>query len=324
MGNIKLSTLVLCLLSLLLGTIAEQCGTQAGGAVCPNGLCCSKYGYCGNTDSYCGADCQSQCKKSGPSPTPSTPTPTPSTGGGAGVGSLISSSLFNQLLKYRNDGRCAANGFYTYDAFITAARSFNGFGTTGDDATRKKELAAFLAQTSHETTGGWPSAPDGPYAWGYCFVSERNRADYCDSKDWPCTPGKQYYGRGPIQLTHNYNYGLAGKAIQQDLISDPDLVSRDPIVSFKTAIWFWMTRQANKPSCHDVITGKWTPTSADGSAGRVPGYGVITNIINGGVECENRQNDKVQDRIGFYKRYCQIFRVSPGDNLDCNNQRPFA
>ena len=31
--------------------------------------------------------------------------------------------------------------------------SFGGFGTTGDVNTRKRELAAFLAQTSHETTG---------------------------------------------------------------------------------------------------------------------------------------------------------------------------
>ena len=50
--------------------------------------------------------------------------------------------------------------------------------------------------------GGWPSAPDGPYAWGYCFITENNKETYCTpSIDWPCTPSKQYYGRGPIQLT---------------------------------------------------------------------------------------------------------------------------
>ena len=69
------------------------------------------------------------------------------------VSSLISASLFDQMLKYSNDPRCKSNGFYTYNAFIAAAQSFNGFGTTGDDTTRKRELAAFLAQTSHETTG---------------------------------------------------------------------------------------------------------------------------------------------------------------------------
>ncbi|TQD85796.1 hypothetical protein C1H46_028712 [Malus baccata] len=188
----KLQTLILLSLSLLIGISAEQCGRQAGGAVCPNGLCCSQHGWCGTTSDYCAAGCQSQCG--------STPTPTPS--GGGDISSLVSSSVFDQMLKYRNDGRCPSHGFYKYDAFIAAARSFNGFGTTGDVATRKKELAAFLAQTSHETTGGWASAPDGPYAWGYCFVNERNQDVYCTpSGQYPCAAGKKYYGRGPIQLT---------------------------------------------------------------------------------------------------------------------------
>ncbi|PPS05043.1 hypothetical protein GOBAR_AA15623 [Gossypium barbadense] len=30
--------------------MAEQCGRQAGGALCPNNLYCSQYGWCGNTD----------------------------------------------------------------------------------------------------------------------------------------------------------------------------------------------------------------------------------------------------------------------------------
>lgn len=43
--------------------------------------------------------------------------------------------------------------FYSHNAFITAAGTFSGFRTTGDAETRRRELAAFLAQTSHETTG---------------------------------------------------------------------------------------------------------------------------------------------------------------------------
>ncbi|CAL5366087.1 unnamed protein product [Camellia sinensis] len=242
------------------------------------------------------------------------------------ISSLISRDLFDQMLKHRNDASCPGNGFYTYDAFVAAAKSFGGFGTTGDTDTRKREIAAFLAQTSHETTGGWPSAPDGPYAWGYCHVREQNPAgDYCSpSQEWPCAPGKQYYGRGPIQISHNYNYGPAGKAIGSDLLGNPDLVATDPTISFKTAFWFWMTPQSPKPSCHDVITGSWTPSSADTSAGRVPGYGVITNIINGGLECGKGSNAQAEDRIGFYKRYCDLFGVGYGNNLDCNNQQPFA
>ena len=101
------------------------------------------------------------------------------------------------------------------------------------------------------------------------------------------------------------------------------MVATDAVISFKTAVWFWMTPQANKPSCHDVITGGWTPSDADTAAGRVPGYGVITNIINGGLECGHGADDRVANRIGFYKRYCDIFGIGYGDNLDCYNQTPF-
>ena len=61
--------------------------------------------------------------------------------------------MFDDMLKYRNDPQCHAVGFYTYDAFISAAKEFPDFGNTGDDLMRKREIAAFLGQTSHETTG---------------------------------------------------------------------------------------------------------------------------------------------------------------------------
>ncbi|CAK9159306.1 unnamed protein product [Ilex paraguariensis] len=69
------------------------------------------------------------------------------------VGSIISRTQFDQMLKHRNDAACLAKGFYTYDAFVSAAKSFGAFGTTGATDIRKREIAAFLAQTSHETTG---------------------------------------------------------------------------------------------------------------------------------------------------------------------------
>jgi chitinase len=109
-----------------------------------------------------------------------------------------------------------------------------------------------------------------------------------------------------------------------DLLNNPDLVATDPVISFKTAIWFWMTAQSPKPSCHSVITGNWSPSGADSAAGRVPGYGVLTNIINGGLECGMGRKQQVEDRIGFYKRYCDLLGVGYGNNLDCYNQKSFA
>ncbi|KAK7379729.1 hypothetical protein VNO78_34419 [Psophocarpus tetragonolobus] len=304
----KLCCWIVCLLVAILkdGATAQQCGRQAGGALCQNRLCCSQHGWCGSTNEYCGTGCQSQCT---------------STAGD--ISSIISRAQFEEMLKHRNDAACPGRGFYTYDAFLAAARSFPAFGNTSDETTRKREVAAFFAQTSHETTGGWASAPDGPHAWGYCFVNERNQGVYCSGGQWPCAPGKRYYGRGPIQLTHNYNYGLAGSELGVDLTNNPDLVAADPVMAFKTAIWFWMRPQGNKPSCHNVIIGAWNPSSADQQAGRVRGFGVITNIINGGLECGRGPDSRVQNRIGFYQRYCGMYGISPGNNLDCYNQMPF-
>jgi len=42
-----------------------QCGGNNG--VCPNDLCCSKYGYCGTSDAHCGTGCQSEFGKCGSS-----------------------------------------------------------------------------------------------------------------------------------------------------------------------------------------------------------------------------------------------------------------
>ncbi|MED6153761.1 Wound-induced protein win2, partial [Stylosanthes scabra] len=64
--------LSLCLTATI--AMAEQCGSQVGGAFCPNNLCCSKYGWCGSTYDYClpDAGCQSNCW-GGPTPTPTPP-----------------------------------------------------------------------------------------------------------------------------------------------------------------------------------------------------------------------------------------------------------
>ncbi|XP_010544254.1 PREDICTED: endochitinase-like isoform X2 [Tarenaya hassleriana] len=292
----------------------EQCGWQNGGTLCPNGKCCSQWGWCGISNAHCGEGCQSQCHIASPrSPPP--------------VSKLISRSLFEQMLPHRNNPACSARGFYTYDAFLKAASSFPGFGTTGDEATRKREIVAFFGQTSHETNGEEPTAPDEPYAWGYCIKEEVEPwSDYCEpgSSRWQCVPGKRYFGRGPFQLSWNHNYGPCGEALGLDLLGNPDHVANDSVISFKTALWFWMTPQAQKPSCHEVITSKWVPSKNDVRAGRLAGYGAITNIINGGLECGIHEDARARSRIGFYKRYCDILGVTPGDNLDCDNQLPFG
>ncbi len=113
------------------------------------------------------------------------------------------------LLQYTEDPSCSP-GFYTYAAFKQALANFPGFATTPSHVQNKRELAAFLAQIAHETSGGWPTAPGGPYAWGLCFKEQggngpRPKESFCvPSAQWPCAPGKKYWGRGPMQLSYNY------------------------------------------------------------------------------------------------------------------------
>ncbi|KAK4735611.1 hypothetical protein R3W88_009872 [Solanum pinnatisectum] len=57
-----------------------RCGWQADGALCPNGMCCDKAGWCGSTWNHCVPKyCQRHCYPSpSPPPPPSPPSPSPS------------------------------------------------------------------------------------------------------------------------------------------------------------------------------------------------------------------------------------------------------
>lgn len=241
---------------------------------------------------------------------------------GGGFAEVVTRAMYDQFFLHRADPACEG-GLFSYDALVAAAATFPDFCNEGSLEVRRREAAAFLANVSHETTGGWATAPDGPYAWGLCFKEEVGCGGgactgYCSpSVTWPCASGQTYHGRGPMQLSWNYNYGQAGDALGLDLLNQPNLVTSDGTVAFRTAIWFWMTAQAPKPSCHDVMVGSWTPTAADTSQNRAPGFGMTVNIINGGLECNIGSDYRVNDRIGFYQRYTALLGVAPGDHLDC-------
>ncbi|MGS0747339.1 chitinase [Halpernia sp. GG3] len=222
--------------------------------------------------------------------------------------------------------------FYSFKAFLAAASYFPEF-LKGDPQTQKRELAAFLANIAQETSGGWAEAPGGYFKWGLYFLEEQQSGlqdDYTDfSKvNYPPTVGKKYFGRGPKQLSWNYNYGQFSEAwfgTKDTLLKNPELLSQDPVISFASAIWFWMMPQFPKPSCHEVITGKWIPSENDVQNGRLPGFGATVNVINGGVECGSGTDlEKTNYRYQYYNYFCTYFQVSAGDNLKCTNQKPFG
>lgn len=211
---------------------------------------------------------------------------------------------------------------------------FEDFLNTSSILNNKRELAAFLANISKETTGGWQlpvgGGAAGDYAvWGLYFVHEvgytsaNSAGTYSQANaDFPPNPTKGYYGRGPIQLSWNYNYGQFSKFLYNDssiLLNDPDLVQQDGVLAFKSAIWFWMMPQCPKPSCHQAMHELWTPQTGDYSAAKMykKGFAHTNNIINGGLECRNTSSaaftQKVVLRSELYKYYLSILGFSTQD-----------
>lgn len=140
----------------------------------------------------------------------------------------------------------------------------------------------------------------------FCFKEEQDgptlpKSQYCNPSytQYPCNPDKGYYGRGPLQLSWNYNYGPAGVNIGFDGLGAPETVANDVLVSFKAAIWYWMNNDV-----HNIITSG-------------QGFGATTKRINGDVECGGKMPDKVKARSDLYTAYCKQFGVTPGDNLSC-------
>jgi chitinase len=200
----------------------------------------------------------------------------------SGFRSIISEAMFNSMFPERN-------GFYSYSGIADAVDGYEGFAKTGDVASRKLEVAAFLANIAHES--------------GHLkYIEEINKENwprYCDSnnKVSPCTPGKQYYGRGPIQISWNYNYAEAGRTIGKDLLNDPDMVARDSKVAWQTAIWFWMTQKgAGTMTPHDAITSARS-------------FGETIRSINGALECGGGNPSQVQSRIANYLNFTRILGV---------------
>jgi hypothetical protein len=203
---------------------------------------------------------------------------------------------------------------------------YSNFCSEKDLQTNKKELAAFFAQIAHETRHG----EDEKYNDGLMFLHEIDTTlSYIAPNDaYPAVSGKKYYGRGPIQLSYNGNYGYASDCIfgnKNTLLKTPALVEKDAVIAFKTAIYFWMTPQVHKPSAHDIMTGKWIPNAADRAAGRKPGFGMTINIVNGNVECgKGEKTYSMNDRIGFYRYFLTKLGVSdPNCVCSCGSMKSY-
>lgn len=190
--------------------------------------------------------------------------------------------------------------FYTYEGFAEAVRQTPGFADWGSDTERRQEMAAFLGQIAHESD----------QLRAQREYKRENWDKYCrDDARLSCAKGQQYYGRGPIQLSWNYQYKAAGDFMGIDLWSDPDRVARDSTVAWRTALWYWMTQpgESSQTSHAAIRSGA--------------GFGATTRAINGPLECDKPDSPDARRKNGrradFYKHASDLFGVPLLHPLGC-------
>lgn len=240
---------------------------------------------------------------------------------------------------------------YSYRGFLQAVAKFPSVCATYADgrdsqAICRKVLATMFAHFAQETGEhnvhssvpewrqglhwvrevGWTEASTGGYN-GEC-----NPAVW-QGKAWPCgiLPNgefKSYFGRGAKQLSYNYNYGPFSEAMYgsvRPLLDNPERVA-DTWLNLASALFFFTYPQTPKPSMLHVADGTWQPNSRDLANGLVPGFGVTTQIINGGVECGGTEEvAQSLNRIKYYQALANYLSVPIAEDevLGCKNMKSF-
>ena len=166
------------------------------------------------------------------------------------------------------------------------------------DISTHDRMAAFLAQTAHESGGfkrlvenlnysadglsrTWPLRYRGPDGQpnetalrlhrnqeaiaNNCYAGRMGNGDEASGDGW------RYRGRGLIQITGRENYAACGSALGLPLLDHPELLEQ-PDGAAMSAAWFWQTN-----GCNEL---------AD-----VAAFSTITRRINGGL---NGQSDRVR------------------------------
>jgi len=230
------------------GTTAAHCGSGStggtcgngsrGNGICANGQCCSQYGWCGTTSAHCG------------------------TGGGGGTppptgGLTITSPAITLTTRHVQAGinRKGDNVVVSQ----TIVDSLNR-------VTRTYPLYRQLAFVAHTI---WESG-------SYQFKKELETANYgnyqdCDwnqAGDQLPNNGKQYYGRGYLQLSWCANYRAYGASrnFNNDpnlFYNQPELLETNEMYAMDSGAWFFET----------IVTDR---------SGQ---FGLTTRAINGALEC---------------------------------------
>ncbi|HEX9294289.1 MAG TPA: glycoside hydrolase family 19 protein [Polyangiaceae bacterium] len=261
------------------GSCVASCTPSCAGKACGSDGCS---GSCGTCSGGTSCNASGQCVSSSAS----------------GIAGIVSEDQFRNWFPGRNT-------FYTYQGLTSINDKYPTFANSTDMTIRKREAAAFLANMALETGN-------------LVYVVEQNTGNYCvycdNTQPYGCPAGQcQYYGRGPIQLSWNFNYNAAGQALGYDLLNNPNLVASNANVAWQTAAWYWNTQQGpggDGGNCHNAML----------NSNSTGGFGETIKHINGTVECPslNGGNTGSRDsRITNYKFFCDQLGVSYGNNTSC-------
>lgn len=148
---------------------------------------------------------------------------------------------------------------------------YKQFLNEGTELQQAEEFALFWAKSSRETSGSWSGAPSpwidndpvagitwkGGLYWveevGYTTDPKTGKSpaiNYVDagSMEYPAAEERSYYGRGPIQLSWNYNYGAFSQWMHRagmfpdvirkpnTLLEYPNLVADNGAISIMSAV----------------------------------------------------------------------------------------
>jgi predicted chitinase len=132
------------------------------------------------------------------------------------------------------------------------------------------------------------------------YCANGNNEQACRNAYGSGPGGVIYYGRGPMQLSHDYNYRAASQNIFGDpnvLLNDPDRVARESKTGWNTAAYFWSA------NVHD--------NSAT--------FGQTLKKINGALECEGGSHgENMWKRCDHYRDILGILGLPlPDRNSDC-------
>lgn len=112
----------------IFGFYSETVKSQYCG--CSPILCCSKFGYCGSTDDYCGSGC-----KSGPCRKTREP-----------LDRIVTQKFFDGIISQAGSG-CSGKRFYTRDSFLKAANTNLDFNMS----VTRLEIATMFAHFTYAT-----------------------------------------------------------------------------------------------------------------------------------------------------------------------------